>query len=125
MLHHMNAIAEMGDDWEVVRDEENRKACCGAQISENVEYVGLNGDIERCRRFVCDEELRRLRNRYRQKSSWGSLWATSSGETSPRSPSPLTAESHASRRRRPRFSRCTSASWRPTVRDGFRYAPGS
>ena len=51
-----HAVGDAGDHAQVVRDEEQRHALLVAQRAEQVEDLGLDGDVERGRRLVRDEE---------------------------------------------------------------------
>ena len=64
-VHHRHAIGHLGDDAEVVRDQEQRQAEALLQIAEQIEDLGLNGHIECSRRLVGDEQgwIARQRNR--------------------------------------------------------------
>ena len=46
-LHNGYAIGDLGDDGEVVRDEEHGKIMSLAQVFQQLEYLCLNGDVER------------------------------------------------------------------------------
>ena len=56
-VHHGDAIAGLGDDPEVVRDEEERRAEVPAQVGEDAQDLRLDDDVERRRRLVGDQEL--------------------------------------------------------------------
>ena len=57
-VHHSDAIACLGDDPEVVRDQKQRGAEVLAQVGEDAQDLRLDDDVERGRRLVGDEELR-------------------------------------------------------------------
>ena len=46
-IHHSDAIREVAHDIEVVADEEVGQPLLVAQIGEQVQYLALNGDVER------------------------------------------------------------------------------
>src|SRR5688572_31542547 len=56
-IHHGNAIANVFDNAEIVRNEEIRQAELFLQILQEVEHLRLNRDIERGNRFVAHDEL--------------------------------------------------------------------
>lgn len=39
-------------------DQDDRDALVPLDLTEHIEYLCLNGRVERCRRFVCDEYAR-------------------------------------------------------------------
>ena len=57
-IHHGNAIGGVSDDAEVVRDEQQRKAEVVLELTQQVEDLCLDRHVERCRRFVGDDEGR-------------------------------------------------------------------
>ena len=57
-VHHGDAIACLGDDAEVVGDEEQRGAVALLEVPEDAEDLRLDDHVERCRRLVGDEQLR-------------------------------------------------------------------
>ncbi len=65
VLHHHDAVGEVGDDAHVVRDEDDRRVEARVQVAQQVEDLGLHGDVERRRRLVRDEQERVARDRLR------------------------------------------------------------
>ena len=57
-IHHGHSAGDLGNDGEIVRDEEHGQAEFGAELCEQIEYLGLDGDIERGGGLVGDEQLR-------------------------------------------------------------------
>ena len=57
-VHHEHVVGDFGDDAEVVRDEDDGHAAVVAQLAEDFEDLGLDGDVEGGGRFVGDEQLR-------------------------------------------------------------------
>ncbi|MNY03656.1 hypothetical protein D3C86_1362860 [compost metagenome] len=57
-IHDRNPVRESGDDREVMGDEQRGKPALAAFVIKQAEYLCLNGDIERRRRFVGDQKLR-------------------------------------------------------------------
>ena len=57
-VHHGDSVGHVGDDTEIVRDEQRREIEIGLEIEEQVEDLGLDGHVERRDRLVGDEERR-------------------------------------------------------------------
>ena len=57
-IHDRDAVDELGDDAEVVRDEQHRHVQPVAKLAQQAEDLELHGDVERGGRFVGDEHLR-------------------------------------------------------------------
>ena len=55
--HNQNTIGEIGDDAEVVGDEEDGHAELITEIAKEVENLGLDGDIESGGGFIGDEKF--------------------------------------------------------------------
>ena len=51
-------VAQLGDDAEIMGDEQDGQAEVVPQRSQEVENLRLNGDVERGGRFIGDEQLR-------------------------------------------------------------------
>ena len=50
MLHHHDPIGDLGDDTEIVRDEQNSRPLSNLQFADELQDLGLRGDVEcRCR----------------------------------------------------------------------------
>ncbi len=64
-VEHGDAVGDVADDAEVVRDEDVGDAVLGLQLDEQVEDRGLDGDVERGGRLVADDELGVARERAR------------------------------------------------------------
>ena len=56
-LHDGHPVAQVGDDAEVVRDQEHRHVTLGLQVAEQVEHLGLHRDVERRGRLVGDDQV--------------------------------------------------------------------
>src|SRR5919108_758423 len=65
LVHHRDLVAHRADDCEVVRDEEVREPEVALQVLEQVEDLGLDGDVEGRHRLVADDQLRVERERAR------------------------------------------------------------
>src|SRR5439155_15776773 len=57
-IHDRDAMADVFDDSEVVRDEEIREAELALQVAQKVDYLCLHRDVERRDRLVADDEAR-------------------------------------------------------------------
>ncbi len=57
-VHHGHAMADVFDDGEIVRDEEIRNPLRGLQIHEQINDLGLHGDIQRAHWFIADNKAR-------------------------------------------------------------------
>ncbi len=55
--HNQNTIGKIGDDAEVVGDEEDGHAELITEIAKEIENLGLDGDIEGGGRFIGDEKF--------------------------------------------------------------------
>ena len=58
-IHDGDAVAEMLDHGEIVRDEEIGEAEPAAQLHEQVQHLRLDRDVERRHRLVADDEIGR------------------------------------------------------------------
>jgi hypothetical protein len=56
VLHDGDAVSYLRDDGEVVGDEEHGEVVGGAEVAEEGEDLGLDGDVEGGGRLVGDEE---------------------------------------------------------------------
>ena len=72
-----DAVRDVADDAEVVRDEDVRDPLLGLELDEQVEDRRLHGDVERGRRLVADHELgiagERARDRHALLEAAGEL----------------------------------------------------
>ena len=57
-VHHADAIGDVMDHREVVRDEEVGEAAAALQVAHQVQHLRLHRDVERGGRLVADEEPR-------------------------------------------------------------------
>ena len=64
-VHDRDAVAHLGDDAQVVGDEDDRRPGLVAQVAHQVEDLGLDRHVERGRRLVGDEQLRLAGERHR------------------------------------------------------------
>ena len=56
-VHDGDAVAVLGDDAEVVRDEDHRHPLLGLELGEQREDLILDRDVERGRRLVGEQQL--------------------------------------------------------------------
>ena len=56
-LHHHHLLGDLGDDAHVMGDEHHRHAVAGLQLLDQLEDLGLGGDVERRGRLVGDQQL--------------------------------------------------------------------
>ncbi|KQW55704.1 hypothetical protein ASD52_23080 [Ensifer sp. Root142] len=52
ILHHGNAVAQVSDHGEIVADEDICQPFSLTQIFQQVQDLGLDGHVERRRRFI-------------------------------------------------------------------------
>ncbi len=64
-VHDDDAVRDLGHHAEIMGDEEDRHAELALQPAHQVEDLGLDGDVERRRRLVGDEEPRPAAERHR------------------------------------------------------------
>ena len=64
-VHHHDAVGDVGDDPQVVGDEDDRRAEVGLEPPDQLEDLGLDRDVERRRRLVGDQEVGVARERHR------------------------------------------------------------
>ena len=64
-IHHRDAVADMGDDGEIMRDEEVGEAVLALQVDQQIDHLGLDRDVERGDRLVADDQARSERKRAR------------------------------------------------------------
>ena len=64
-VEHDDAVAQVLDDVEIVRDEQHRQAEALAQVGQQVDHLRLDRHVERRHRLVGDDELRLDRERAR------------------------------------------------------------
>src|SRR5690606_26427131 len=55
-VEDVDSVAETCDDTEVVRDHHQRGAGSDHELLEQRQNLGLNRHVERCRRFIGDEQ---------------------------------------------------------------------
>jgi hypothetical protein len=65
VLHHHHAVGVAADDLQVVGDEQHRHPLAPAQLRQEFEHLGLDGDVERRGRLVGDQQLGRVGQRRR------------------------------------------------------------
>src|SRR6266581_3164648 len=58
-VHDDQTLAHPGDDAEVVRDQDRRRAEIAVHVAQQVEDLRLDGHVERGRRLVGDQDVRR------------------------------------------------------------------
>ena len=68
-VEHRDAVGEVADDAEVVRDEEVGGLALGLQLDQQVEDRRLHGDVERRGGLVADDEPRLARERARDRDA--------------------------------------------------------
>ena len=68
-VHHGGSLTDVGDDTEVVGDEQDRHLALRLQPAQQVEDLGLDGHVEGGGGFVGDEQLRVARERARRSST--------------------------------------------------------
>ena len=56
-LHDVDALGHLAHDAEVVRDEQHRHAHLALQLPQQLEDLRLDGDVERRRRLVGDQQV--------------------------------------------------------------------
>jgi len=56
LAHDQDAVGDLGDDGEVVGDEKHGESEPFAEIGEEFEDLGLDGDVKGGGGFVCDEK---------------------------------------------------------------------
>ena len=134
VLHHGDAIGDLGHHAEIVRDEQHRRALARLQLADEREDLRLRGHVERGRRLVGDQHARLERERHRDH---GAL-ALAAGELVRIGARglPRIGNAHllaAGRGRAPRSRPCESSVWMrnispiwsPTVRSGLSAVIGS
>ncbi len=57
-VHHSDAVRHLRDHGKIVGDEQHRQRKFLAQLAEQVEHLRLDGDIERGRRLVGNQQRR-------------------------------------------------------------------
>ena len=65
LLQHRDAVGDLGDDAEVVRDEQHAGAVLAHQVADQREDLRLRRHVERGGRLVRDQELRVEHQRHR------------------------------------------------------------
>ena len=60
-MHHDHLFAKLGDDTEVMGDEQDRRAGMALQVPDQPQDLLLHGDIERRGRLVRNDQLRLAR----------------------------------------------------------------
>ena len=56
-IHHPDTVGNVGDDGEIMRDEEIGKIELFLELLEQIEHLSLDGDIQGRNRFVADDEF--------------------------------------------------------------------
>ena len=135
-VHHDDAVGELGDQAEVVRDEDDRRVRLLLRGAHDLDDLRLDRDVERRRRLVGDEDPRaRSRSPSRSSRAGASRPRTRAGTGSTRRSADGTPTSSsscdgslASRRRRSSPELCVwiaSEIWSPIVKTGFSDVIGS
>ena len=57
-IHDGDAVGDLGDDAEIVGDQDHRRAGLGLAPRQHGKHLRLHGDVEGGRRFVGDDQLR-------------------------------------------------------------------
>jgi hypothetical protein len=55
--HDMNGVGDAPHDAEIVRDQDHRHFQFARQVLQQLQHLGLNGDVERGRRLVRDKDF--------------------------------------------------------------------
>jgi hypothetical protein len=56
-VHHQHVVGDLGDHPEIMGDHDDRRAELPLQVADQVEDLGLHGDVERGGRLVGDQQL--------------------------------------------------------------------
>ncbi len=64
-IHHHHLVGHFGDDAQVVRDQDDRRASLLLQALHQVEDLGLDRHVQRGRRLVGDQQARLAGQRHR------------------------------------------------------------
>ena len=64
-IHHQHLVGDLGDDAEIMGDDQDRHAEPLLQVAQEVEDLGLDGDVERRGRLVGDQQRRLADQRHR------------------------------------------------------------
>ncbi|MNE28540.1 hypothetical protein D3C80_1219850 [compost metagenome] len=64
VTHDINPVRKAANNPEIMRDEDHRHAEPLLQICQQVEYLRLNGNVERSRRLVSDQNIRLVGERH-------------------------------------------------------------
>ena len=65
VLHHHDAVGDLGDDAEIMGDEHDRGLAALLQVADQFQDLRLRGDVERGGRLVRDQQLWIERQRHR------------------------------------------------------------
>ena len=57
-IHDHHPLHVLGDDAEIVRDQDHRHAALLDEIGDEVEDLALDGDVQRGGRLICDQQVR-------------------------------------------------------------------
>jgi hypothetical protein len=57
-IHHRDAVGHLGDHAKVVSNQQQRQIEAGLQLANELQHLRLDGDVERRRRLVGDDERR-------------------------------------------------------------------
>ena len=127
-LHHHHLLGDLGDDAHVMGDEHHRHAVAGLQLLDQLEDLGLGGDVERRGRLVGDQQLGLAGQRHGRH---GAL-AHAAGELEGIAVEALRAAAECAPAPAPRPPAPAPRPWRhggaggsPRRSDGRWYAPGS
>ena len=63
-VHHSDAVRHLRDYGKIVGDEQHRQREFLAQLAEQVEHLRLDGDVERGRRLVGNQQRRPVHHRH-------------------------------------------------------------
>ena len=65
VAQHDDAIGDVGDDAEIMGDQQHAHAAVAPEIVDQAQDLALGGDVERGRRLVRDQKRRLVRHRHR------------------------------------------------------------
>src|SRR3546814_19086669 len=57
-VHHQHAVADMADDSQIVRNEQDREVIAALQVAQQIDDLRLDRNVERRYRLTADQQFR-------------------------------------------------------------------
>ena len=68
-VHHHHVCCVLRDHAQIVRDQQQRHAALLHQVGDQVQDLALDGDVQRCGRFIGNQQIRPAGQRHRYRDA--------------------------------------------------------